>query len=88
MRTFLLVCIFISLPFLCEAQFMGVGGQYSQKSDGQFFVDVSYPVFKNKNPLNIFISSGVDYTTYGGAKLSGLNIKPIRINTFFSEDFF
>lgn len=83
-----LLFIVLLFPLLGYAQFIGLGGQYSQKSDGQFFANFSYPVFHKKNPMNTFIASGIDYTTYGGAKLSGLNIKPIQINTFFDEKFF
>jgi len=88
MKKLYLLIIVLSFPLLVRAQFIGLGGQYSQKSDGQFFMNFSYPVFHKKNPLNSFIASGLEYTTCGGTKLSGLNLKPIQINTFFSERFF
>lgn len=88
MKKLYLLLLTLALPLLVHAQFFSSGGQYSQKSDGQFFANFSYPFFHKKNPLNSFVSSGIEYTTYGGAKLSGLNIKPIQINTFFSESFF
>lgn len=88
MKKLYLLVLVLLFPLLGHAQFIGLGGQYSQKSDGQFFANFSFPVYHKKNPLKSFISSGIDYTTHGGAKLSGLNIKPIQINTFFGEDFF
>ncbi len=88
MKKLYYLLILLAFPLLCQAQFIGLGGQYAQDSDGQFFAEFSYPVLRKKNPLNSFMSSGIEYTTHGGAKLSGLNLKPIKINTFFSEDFF
>lgn len=88
MKKTYLILLILAFPLLVHAQFFSSGMQYSQKSDGQYFANVSFPVFHKKNPFNSFIASGMDYTTYGGAKLSGLNIKPIQINTFFGEDFF
>lgn len=88
MKKVIFLFLLAIIPFASKAQFFSVGGQYAQKSDGQFFTSFSYPVYKKKNALNSFIASGVEYTTYGGAKLSGLNLKPIQINTFFGERFF
>lgn len=88
MRKIIAILFLVVLPGLCHAQFVGIGGQYSQGGDGQFFGNLSYPSFHAKNKLNTYVSSGVEYTTPGGAKLSGLNIKPIQITTFFNEDFY
>ncbi|MEN9919169.1 MAG: hypothetical protein RL662_1605 [Bacteroidota bacterium] len=76
------------LPLLCYGQFFGIGGQYTEESDGQLALNFSFPTYHKKNKLNSYISSGLEYTTSGGAKLSGLNIKPIQLNTFFSEDLY
>ena len=80
--------LLLLLPILCYGQFFGLGGQYSQKGDGQFFTNLSFPTLHEENKFNTYISSGLEYTTPGGAKLSGLNIKPIQLTTYFSEDFF
>jgi len=76
------------LPFFCHAQFFGLAGQYTPDSDGQFVANFSFPTIRTKNILNTYISSGLEYSTPGGAKMSGLNLKPIQITTFFSEKFF
>jgi len=88
MKKIYILFIIIFLPVACYSQFIGIGGQYAKKSDGQFVASFSFPTIHPKNKFNSFISSGLEYTTYGGAKLSGLNLKPIQINTFFGEDFF
>lgn len=84
MRKLNFLFLLIFLPIVVHAQFLGVGGQYSQKSDGQFFISGSYPII-NKGE-NLFISSGMEYTTSGGSRLSGLNIKPIQLNADLSEN--
>lgn len=76
------------IPFFAYAQFFGLAGQYADGSDGQFVANLSVPTFHKKNPLNSFISSGLEFSTSGGAKMSGLNIKPIQFATFFSEDLY
>lgn len=83
-----ILIILILLPILCYGQFFGIGGQYSQASDGQFVISASFPTYHEENKLNIFVSSGLEYTTSGGAKLSGLNVKPVQLQTYFSEDFY
>lgn len=88
MKKINLLFLLLLFPLLSFGQFIGLGGQYANGSDGQFVANLAYPVFHKKNSLNSFISSGVEYTTYGGAKLSGLNIKPIQFSTFLSEDLF
>lgn len=80
--------LLLLLPIVCYGQFFGLGGQYSQGSDGQFFASFSFPTMHKENVLNSYLSSGLEFTTSGGAKMSGLNIKPIQITTYFSEDFF
>jgi len=80
--------LLIAFPFLCHAQFIGLGGQYSQASDGQFFMNMAFPTYHQDNKLNLFNTSGFEFTTSGGAKLSGLNIKPIQLSTYFSEDLY
>lgn len=76
------------LPFVGKAQFLSLGGQYAEKSDGQLAASFSFPTIHPKNPLNCFISSGLDYTTSGGAQLAGLNIKPVELSWFGTERFF
>lgn len=76
------------LPLFCYGQFFGLGGQYASKSDGQFFASFSFPTYHKHNNLGLFMSSGMEYTTGGGAKMSGLNLKPIQLSTVFNEDFF
>lgn len=84
-KLLLLVCL---LPVFCYGQFFSLAGQYSEKSDGQFATNLSFPTLHPVNKLNSFISSGLEYTTSGGSKMSGLNLKPIQLQTYFSEDFF
>ena len=88
MRKYYLLILLFLFPVFSYGQFVGVGGQYSEDSKGQFAANLSFPFFHPKNKLNSYISSGLDYTTTGEAKLSGLNVKPIQITTFFNENFF
>ncbi|SHF05940.1 hypothetical protein [Dysgonomonas macrotermitis] len=84
-----LFLILVFVPVLSYGQFLGLGGQYSEKSDGQFVASFSFPtIHPAHNKLNSFVSSGMEFTTSGGAKMSGLHLKPVQISTFFSEDFF
>ncbi|MDU1905396.1 MAG: hypothetical protein E6772_11480 [Dysgonomonas sp.] len=76
------------LPLFSYAQFIGFAGQYSQGADGQFVANMSFPTYHEENSLRTFISSGLEFTTSGGARLAGLNIKPIQAQTYFSEDFY
>lgn len=85
MKKIKILLLLISIPLLSYGQFFGLGGQYSQKADGQFFINTAYPFYNEANPLNMYISSGLEYTTPGGAKLAGLNIKPIQAATYISE---
>lgn len=85
----ILLLSLICLPLLSYGQFFGIGGQYTEKSDGQFFTSFSFPtIHPAPNALNSYMSSGLEFTTSGGAKMSGLHLKPIQLTTFFSEDFF
>lgn len=75
----------------CSAQFIGAGVQYADAKDKgndfQFAANISYPMWHKKNPLNSFISSGIDYTG-GSSPVAGLNIKPIQLTSFLSESLF
>lgn len=64
-----------------------LGAQYTDNDDIQFAGSMSYPIFHKKNPLNSYISSGIDYSG-GSSPVAGLNIKPIQLTTFFSESLF
>lgn len=76
------------LPIAGYAQLLGLGGQYTEGSHGQLFFNAAFPTFHKKNALNTFVSSGLDFTTSGGAEMSGLTIKPIQIKSFLSENLF
>ncbi len=82
----LFVLTIISLS--AYSQLIGIGGQYAQKSDGQFFMNAAIPTFTKDNPLHLFNLSGLEYTTSGGASLSGLQIKPIQLSTYLSDRIF
>lgn len=85
----ILLLLLVCIPMLSYAQFFGIGGQYSEKSDGQIVISTSFPtIHPSHNKFNSFVSSGMEFTTSGGAKMSGLHLKPVQIQTFFSEDFF
>lgn len=85
----ILLMLLVLIPLASYGQFFGLGGQYSEKSDGQFVISGSFPtIHPAHNKLNSFVSSGLEFTTSGGAKMSGLHLKPVQISTFFSEDFF
>lgn len=75
-------------PILVHAQFIGLGGQYTDKADGQFVASLSVLTIHPKNPLNCFISSGLQYTTSGGAEMAGLNLQPIQLSWFGTEKLF
>jgi hypothetical protein len=83
-----IVFLLLLVPFAGRAQFLGLGGQYASKSDGQFAASFSFPTIHPKNPLNCFISSGLEYTTSGGAEMAGLNLKPLQLSWFGTEKFF
>lgn len=83
-----LLFILVLIPLVGKAQFLGFGQQYSEGAHGQFVANMSFPTFHHPNKLNTYVSSGLEFTTSGGAKMSGLHLKPLQITTFFSEDFF
>ena len=78
MKRITTIFLLFLVPFALKAQFFGLAGQYADGSDGQFVASFSVPTWHNKNPLNSYISSGLEYSTSGGAKMSGLNNKPIQ----------
>lgn len=83
-----ILLLLLLLPVLCYGQLIGLGGQYSNGANGQFFASMAFPTLHEKNKLNTFVSSGLEITTSGGAEMSGLNLKPIQIKSFLSEDLF
>jgi hypothetical protein len=91
MKKIKIILLFILLPMACSAQFLGVGLQYADAkgkgNDFQFAAGASYPVWHKKNPLNVFISSGIDYTG-GSSPVAGLNVKPLQLTSFISESLF
>lgn len=85
----ILFLVLIFVPLVSYGQFLGIGGQYTEKSNGQFIASFSIPtIHPAPNALNSYISSGMEFTTSGGAEMSGLHLKPIQITTFFSENLF
>ena len=97
-----ILILLLVIPVVCSAQLkktavriggmavkynLQLGAQYTDNNDIQFAGSMSYPVFRKKNPLNSYISSGIDYTG-GSSPVAGLNIKPIQLTTFFSESLF
>lgn len=83
-----ILLLLLLLPIVCYGQLIGLGGQYSTGANGQFFTSMAFPTFHEQNKFNVFVSSGLEFTTSGGARMSGLNLKPIQIKSFLSEDFF
>jgi len=83
---FCLTLLILSLP--AYSQLLGIGGQYAQKAHGQFFVNAALPTYTKDNPLHLFNLSGLEYTTPGASRLSGLNLKPIQLSTYLSNNIF
>ncbi len=81
-----LLLVVFSLPVY--SQLFGIGGQYAEKSNGQFFVNAALPTFTKANALNLFNMSGLEYTTPGATRLAGLNIKPIQLSSYISDKIF
>lgn len=83
--------LLLLLPIVATAQIVGVGTQYVDPKNGanafQFQANVSFPVWTAKNPLNTYLSSGIDYTG-GSSPVAGLNIKPIQLTSYLSESLF
>ena len=89
---FLYILLFSFIfPACLSAQFIGVGTQYADAEGRgnalQFAANASFPTYHKKNALNLYLSSGIDYTG-GSSPIAGLNIKPISLTTYFSEPFF
>lgn len=86
-----ILLLFILLPTLASAQFVGAGVQYvdpkGNENAMQFQANLAYPVWMAKNPLNVYVSSGIDYTG-GSSPVSGINFKPLQMNSYISESFF
>ncbi len=91
MKTIKIIALLLLLPLACSAQLIGIGAQYADaKGKGnaiQFAANASFPVWHKKNPLNSYISSGIDYTG-GSSPVAGLNIKPVQFTSFISESLF
>lgn len=85
--TIIAIMFCVSVPSI-KAQFIGFSAQYAQTRAGQFVSSVSIPTIHPKNKLNLFSSSGVEFSTSGGAKFAGLCIKPVQLSWFGTEDFF
>lgn len=81
-----ILLLIISTP-ACS-QILGLGGQYAERSHGQFFVSAAYPTFYESNALRLFNLSGLEYTTPGSARLSGLQLKPIQLSSYLSDKIF
>ena len=83
--------IAILFPTLTFAQLVGVGAQYVDPKGGenaiQFQANLSFPVWTKPNPLNVYMSSGIDYTG-GSSPVSGINVKPIQLSSYISEKWF
>lgn len=91
MKKIVLIFILLLASITSFAQFLGIGSQYADaKGKGnaiQFVANASFPYIHKKNSLNSYISAGIDYTG-GSSPVSGLNIKPVSVTTFFNESFF
>lgn len=85
---YLLTILLATCCISSYGQLIGFGGQYSEKADGQFAFNIAHPTYIDDNALNVFILSGLEYTTPGASKLSGLHLKPIQLSTYFSEYMF
>lgn len=82
-----LLFFLITLSLPVYSQIVGIGGQYAERSDGQFFATLSLPTYTKANALHVFNLSGVEYTTKG-PRLSGLQIKPLQLSTYLSDGIF
>lgn len=87
-KRFVICLLLVFLVFPAYGQLLGIGGQYAQKSDGQFFVSAALPTFTKNNALHLFNLSGLDYTTPGASRLSGLQIKPVQLSSYLSDHIF
>jgi len=87
-RKLFILFILSLLSLTAYSQLLGIGGQYAQQSNGQFFVNAALPTFYESNALRLFNMSGLEYTTRGGAHLSGLQLKPIQLSSYLSDKIF
>jgi len=91
MKIVKILFLLLLFPLAGSAQLISVGAQYATPQEGgnaiQFAANAAFPVWHKKNPLNSFISSGIDYTG-GSTPVSGLNIKPLQFTSFLSESLF
>ncbi len=87
-KTILIFLAAVLLSFPAYGQLFGVGGQYAENSNGQFFVSAAMPTYIKENSLKLFNLSGLEFTTSGGANMSGLQLKPIQLSTYLSDYIF
>jgi len=73
---------------MSKAQFIGFSGQYADGAKGQFVANLAFPTYHKENALKLINMSGLEYSTSGGAELSGLNIKPVQLVTYFGDEFY
>lgn len=87
----IMLLLLLAVPVMTIAQVIGIGTQYVKPENGanafQFQANLSYPVWTKKNPLNTYLSSGIDYTG-GSSPVAGLNLKPIQLTSYLSESIF
>jgi len=88
LKKIIIFLLFIAFYSPIHSQVLGIGGQYVVESKGQFFINAALPTFTKHNPLHLFNLSGIEYTTRGTAKLSGLQLKPIQLSTYLSDKLF
>lgn len=80
--------ILTMLSIQAYSQLIGIGGQYSQRSNGQFFVSAALPTCYKVNALRLMNFSGIEYITPGKARLSGIQLKPIQLSSYLSDKIF
>lgn len=92
MKRFRIIIVLLTMiPVMATAQIVGVGTQYVPTENGanamQFQANLSFPVWFDKNPLNLVLFSGIDYTG-GSSPVAGVNFKPIQLQSYLSESLF
>lgn len=74
-----------------HAQLLGIGTRFVPPRDGsnaiEFSSNLAFPTWHPENALNLFNFSGIEYNG-GSTKSSGMNIKPIQLKTYFSENLY
>lgn len=87
----LFVILLICIPMCVSAQLLGIGVECVPPKNGsnaiQFQANVAYPTWTNKNLINLFVLSGVDYTG-GSSPVSGFNIKPLQLKSYITESLY